>query len=236
MAWRVDRLLIDQHGIDHAAHLDQLLPVAAVAGEARDLARADRADLAEAHLRHHALEAGALDAARRRAAKIIVDDLDLGPAERRQTIPHGILQRAALAVVQHLMGRRLADIEQRLALQMMGADLLRDHDRPPVAGGVLLAACSRISRAISLISAAASPPAVPATPARRRAAGLAASEQIHLLRLAPPIVPALRPLTSPSSLTWASPRFWSREALDAPESGAFDDAARLLQHQIEKRR
>src|SRR3981189_2225297 len=24
---RIDRLLIDQHGVDHAAHLDQLLPV-----------------------------------------------------------------------------------------------------------------------------------------------------------------------------------------------------------------
>jgi hypothetical protein len=27
-------------------------------------------------------------------------------------------------------------------------------------------------------------------------------------------------------MTWASPRFWSREALDEPKSGAFDDADR----------
>jgi len=32
------------------------------------------------------------------------------------------------------------------------------------------------------------------------------------------------PGTTLSSLTWASPRFWSREAHDAPESATFDDA------------
>ena len=96
-------LLVDQHSVDYAAHLDQLLPVPAVTGKARDFPRAYRADLAEAHLRHHALEAGALNAARRRAAKIIIDDLDRRPAERSQTTLHGILQRAALAIVLHLM-------------------------------------------------------------------------------------------------------------------------------------
>src|ERR1700730_10432689 len=42
---RVDHLLIDQHGIDDAAHLDELLPVTAVAGETRDFPRRDRTDL-----------------------------------------------------------------------------------------------------------------------------------------------------------------------------------------------
>jgi len=32
------------------------------------------------------------------------------------------------------------------------------------------------------------------------------------------------PGTTLSSLTGASPRFWSREAHDAPESATFDDA------------
>lgn len=63
MPWRIDGLLIDQNGIDHAAHLDELLPIPAVAGEARDLAGANRTNLAEANLRHHSLESGALYAA-----------------------------------------------------------------------------------------------------------------------------------------------------------------------------
>ena len=73
-------------------------------GEARNFPRTHRANLAEAHLGHHALEADALNTARRRAAEIVIDDLDLGPAERPQTTLHGILRCAALAIVQHLMG------------------------------------------------------------------------------------------------------------------------------------
>ena len=37
--------------------------------------------------------------------KIVINHLDLRPAEDGQTIAHGILQRAALAVVQNLMSR-----------------------------------------------------------------------------------------------------------------------------------
>ena len=62
---RVDRRLIDEDCVDDPAHLDQLLPIPAIAGEARDLAGADRADLAEADLGHHPLESGALHAAGR---------------------------------------------------------------------------------------------------------------------------------------------------------------------------
>ena len=74
---RIDGLLIDQNGIDHAAHLDELLPIPAVASEARDLAGANRTDLTEADLRYHSLEAGALYAASGRATEIIIDHLDL---------------------------------------------------------------------------------------------------------------------------------------------------------------
>src|SRR6476661_7507368 len=62
--WRIDGLLIDQNGVDHAAHLDELLPIPAVASEARDLAGANRTNLTEANLRYHPLKAGALYPAR----------------------------------------------------------------------------------------------------------------------------------------------------------------------------
>src|SRR3984893_15354771 len=130
---RIDRLLIDQHGIDDAAHLDQLLPVTAVAGETRDSPRRDRTDLAQADLGHHSIKAGARDAARRRALEIVVDRIDARPAQRRQTIAHRILQGAALAIVKHLMGGGLPDIQDRLALQLVRPDLLRHHDAPPPA-------------------------------------------------------------------------------------------------------
>ena len=92
----IDRLLIDEQGIDHPAHLDELLPIPAVATEARDLPGRHRSDLAEADLRYHAFESGAGDRSGRRAAKIAIDDLDLAPAELAEPIPHGILQEPAL--------------------------------------------------------------------------------------------------------------------------------------------
>ena len=102
---------------------DELRPVPAVAGEPRDLARGNGANFAEADLRHHPLKTGALDAACSGTAKIIIDHLDLGPAKCSQAIAHGVLQRATLPVVQNLMSRRLANVEDGFALQMLGADL-----------------------------------------------------------------------------------------------------------------
>src|SRR6185312_6090679 len=64
LPWRIDGLLIDQNGVDHAAHLDELLPIPAVASEARDLAGANRTNLTEANLRYHPLKASALYPAR----------------------------------------------------------------------------------------------------------------------------------------------------------------------------
>src|SRR5262249_59928700 len=58
--WRIDGLLIDQNGVDHAAHLDELLPIPAVESEARDLAGANRTNLTEANLSYRRLKTTAL--------------------------------------------------------------------------------------------------------------------------------------------------------------------------------
>src|SRR5690606_1937331 len=72
----IDRLLVDQDSIDDAAHLDELLPVTAVAGKPRYFACCNRTDLAQADLGNHSLETGACDAACGRATEVIVDCLD----------------------------------------------------------------------------------------------------------------------------------------------------------------
>ena len=123
-------LLVHLNRIDHPAHLDQLLPVPAVAGEPRHFPGRHRADLAEADLRNHAVESGAFRAAGRRAAEIVVDDVDLREAQLPEPVAHRVLQRAALAVVQNLVNGRLADIQDRLAFQMMALDLVRHHRSP----------------------------------------------------------------------------------------------------------
>src|SRR5258708_39921349 len=46
----VDRLLINQYGIDNTADLDELLPLAAIAREARNLTRSHGTNTPEANL------------------------------------------------------------------------------------------------------------------------------------------------------------------------------------------
>jgi hypothetical protein len=77
LSGRIDGLLIDQQCINDAAHLDQLLPVAIVARKARHLSSRHRTDLTEANFGDHAFEAGADGSACCRAAKVLIDDLDL---------------------------------------------------------------------------------------------------------------------------------------------------------------
>ena len=126
---RMDGLLIDQQRVDEAAHLDELLPVAAVAREPRDLPGRHRADLAQADLGDHALEARARGPARRRAAEVLVGDLDLGPAQLHEPVAHGVLQHLTLVVVLDPMGRGPADIEHRLARLVPCGNLPSAHRR-----------------------------------------------------------------------------------------------------------
>jgi hypothetical protein len=80
-ARRIHRLLIDEQCVDNTAHLDQLLPLAAVPREARNLACANRTHLPETDLRHHALKSSARDIAARRTAEIFINDLHFAPAQ-----------------------------------------------------------------------------------------------------------------------------------------------------------
>ena len=69
--------LINQQCVHDAAHLDELLPVVAVACKSGDFARCHRANFAETHLGNHALKPGTRNAASCRTAEVVVDDLDL---------------------------------------------------------------------------------------------------------------------------------------------------------------
>src|SRR5262249_7999147 len=127
---RVDGFLVDEQGIDQPADLNELLPVTAVAGEAGNLAGGDGADVSEADLGDHALEAGTGDVAGSGATEIVVHDFDLAPAELPQTVLHGVLELLALQVVYDLERGRLPDVEDGPPLEMMRVNFIA-HDRPP---------------------------------------------------------------------------------------------------------
>jgi len=112
----IGSVLVYDDGSDKCTELDQRMPVATVAGQPRCLDRKYGADPPLTDRRQPALETRPIDAASR-AAKIIVDDLDRGPPELPSTIGQPVLTAAALRIVQKLIGRRLADVNESAAAQ-----------------------------------------------------------------------------------------------------------------------
>jgi len=94
------------------------MPVAAVAGEPGGFDRKHGSDAPLADRCQQALEARPSDAAAR-PTEIIIDDLDLGPAELRGAIGEPVLAPLALLVVQELIGRRLADVDEGASREMV---------------------------------------------------------------------------------------------------------------------
>src|SRR5260221_9422 len=124
----IDTVLVYDDSPDKSTELDQRVPVATVAGQPRGLdGKSGPAPPLTDH-RQQTLEARPVDAASR-AAEIIVDDLDSGPAEPPGTIGEAVLSAAALRIMQELIGRRLADIDESAPAQVVSRDLR--HPRPP---------------------------------------------------------------------------------------------------------
>ena len=114
--------------------VEQLIPVGAVAGEARDIGDQDQADFAQADIGVEPLEAIAFAAADGRFAQVFIDDHNLGgrPPQLHCTILQLILQILRFEMLAHLFERRLANIDIDVAAQMACADFgLVIHAAPP---------------------------------------------------------------------------------------------------------
>src|ERR1700722_10947726 len=124
----VDSVLVDDNGSNQSTELDQRMPVAAVARETRGFNRKHGADTPLTDCRQQALEAWACDTAAR-AAEIIVNDLDSGPAKLFGAIGEPVLAAPALMIVQ-LIGCRLTDVDTGAACKMLSRDLGHDCSPP----------------------------------------------------------------------------------------------------------
>jgi hypothetical protein len=97
MARIIDSVFVDDEGTDQSTEFDQRVPITAVTCQAGRLDRKDGAYPGFADRGQQALKAGPSSAAAR-AAKIIVDDLDCGPAELTGAISKTILPTLALMI------------------------------------------------------------------------------------------------------------------------------------------
>jgi hypothetical protein len=121
----IDAVLVDDHAAHQGAELEQGVPVATIARQPRRLDGDDCADASAADRGEESLEAAPRYAASG-DAQVVVDDDDLGPAERSRPIGQRVLPAPALMVVSQLVGRRLPDIDVGAAGEVLSADLAHD--------------------------------------------------------------------------------------------------------------
>ena len=121
----IDAVLVDDEGVGQATDLDEAIPVAAGTGQARGFQAQDGADAAETDLGHQVLEAVATEGGGPGVSLVLVDDLDvfLGPSELVGASRQVVLAGGAGEYVAHLHGGRLPDVDQGLAVEMLGPDL-----------------------------------------------------------------------------------------------------------------
>jgi len=104
-----------------------MIPVGVVAREARDFPAEDKADVAQRDLGRECLEVVAPVRRRRRLAEIGVERLNpaLMPAQRHGALDQRALIRLAFHVDPDLFRAGLADIDDRLPLQVNRSNLRR---------------------------------------------------------------------------------------------------------------
>ena len=126
----VDAVGIHQDRTDHPAQLNQMVPVATIAGQSRGLDTKYSAYFTSADFGHQALKSGALHQPRTRSPQILVDYVDSLKAELPGPVHQSILTPLAFLVMSHLAGSGLANIDDGLSQKTLRREL-RDSSLSP---------------------------------------------------------------------------------------------------------
>ncbi len=94
-----------------------MMPISSIAREPRGVETKHRANLSGAQSGNKAIEAGSFDGATCSTTEIVVDHFDIGEAASTCDFNQLVLAPLALQVQLNLLWRRLADIDDRLALE-----------------------------------------------------------------------------------------------------------------------
>src|SRR5215510_15553983 len=104
------------------------MPLPAIAGQPRRVNAEDRADLARAHRPQQLVTAGAARPGGR-DPEIVVNHVDVVPAQRAGPIDQGVLPPLAFTVVLHVTWGGLPDVHAGPPGEVVSGDLV--HRRPP---------------------------------------------------------------------------------------------------------
>ena len=105
VAWVVNAIQVDDPCLDQAAQFEQMMPIAAIARQARRFQAQDRTNFSSTQGRHEPLETGAGDRAACAASEIVVDNLDLGEPGPSRHLDQLVLTSLALQVLLNLLRR-----------------------------------------------------------------------------------------------------------------------------------
>src|SRR5208283_5603826 len=129
VGWVVQTIVVAQKRLEQAARAHHGDPVRVVASQATSVLANKNANMIKSEFREDVLDASATLDRLTSASLVRVDDLDAvaGPAERDGHVGQRILARGRLLVLSHLLGTRLADIDDRFSIEMMLAAGLLPH-------------------------------------------------------------------------------------------------------------
>ncbi len=120
----IDAVGVGEQGLRQRAQLDQLVPVAAGAGQPGHLDPQHQADPAHRHLGDQPGEPRPGVGHRRRGAQVVVDDLHLRarPAQGHRPRYQRVLHPGRLGVLEDLLPAGLPDVDDRRPVPMLWAD------------------------------------------------------------------------------------------------------------------
>src|ERR1017187_3298573 len=119
---------VDQQRTDNTAKFQQGMPIPTIARQPRCLNAEDGADWPIAQRTQQSFKAGAA-CSTSRDPEIVIDYIDVLPAQRACMIDKGVLAPLAFKIVLHLIRRRLTDVHTSPPGQVVSGDLV--HRRPP---------------------------------------------------------------------------------------------------------
>ena len=114
-----------------AAELEEMMPVAPIAGEPRRLETEHGADQPFADLADETPKPRTLHGATGGTPQVIVNHPDILEAVRPSQVPEGVLSALALAILLNLASGRLPNVDDGTAAQHTGGEITRHYQRPP---------------------------------------------------------------------------------------------------------
>jgi transposase len=128
----VDPIQVDYPCFNKATKLEQVVPVASIAGEPRGVEAKYRADLASTEPRHEPLETWPRHCSAGGSTKVIIDDLDMDEAATSRFVDKIVLPALALKIGVNLRLGRLTYIDHGLTLQnRRGQEFIVRHRQSP---------------------------------------------------------------------------------------------------------